>query len=600
MAEERVIRIRGDLKQAEQSFKELTDTILEQKKITIELEEELLRLKRIQESIPKTQLAARQKVQASIDRVTDSLKEQRIAMKRLNLQKQEAKADISFQKRQGFISKELIKSRENTAALNMVTGGYFGQLRKGVKLLRLTRLGFISAARGVSVFSKALIASGIGAIVVAVGLLIANFDKIKKLVSGVSSETTDLLKKQTDAVAEEEKRFKAIEGSENILKQQGKTEKEILALKIAQTKAVISQLEAQLETQEQIKKSQVETAQRNKDILQGILSLLSAPLTAVLVVIDGIGKFLGKDFGLREGLFGGIAGLVFDPEKVEEEADKSIETTQNKLNTLKNTLAGFENSVTQIEDNEKAKRDANEIKREKQKASEIEAIRQALIDTDEERQAEEIRKNEEHFSKLRQQIIQHYGIMSPLLAELDEAEKKKLAEINEKYKKAEVEIEEETQEAKKSALSIFADASQAMSNMLGKQTAIGKGFAIASALMNTYEAANKTLKDETIPNTFARIAAMFTVISTGIGNVKSIMSVKVPGQGGGGGALPSAIAQGSAAPAFNIVGASPENQLAQSLAEQEQQPVQAYVVSQDVTSAQSLENNIIEGASIGD
>ena len=49
MAEERVIRIRGDLKQAEQSFKELTDTILEQKKITIELEEELLRLKRIQE-----------------------------------------------------------------------------------------------------------------------------------------------------------------------------------------------------------------------------------------------------------------------------------------------------------------------------------------------------------------------------------------------------------------------------------------------------------------------------------------------------------------------------------------------------------------------
>ena len=139
-----------------------------------------------------------------------------------------------------------------------------------------------------------------------------------------------------------------------------------------------------------------------------------------------------------------------------------------------------------------------------------------------------------------------------------------------------------------------------MSNLLGKQTAIGKGFAIASALMNTYEAANKTLKDETIPNTFARIAAMFTVISTGIGNVKSIMAVKVPGQGGGGGALPSAVAQGSAAPAFNIVGASPENQLAQSLAEQEQQPVQAYVVSQDVTSAQSLENNIIEGASIGD
>ena len=482
----------------------------------------------------------------------------------------------------------------------MVTGGYFGQLRKGVKLLRLTRLGFISAARGVSVFTKALIATGIGAVVVAVGLLIANFDKIKKLVSGVSTETTDLLKKQSDAVAEEEKRFKAIEGSENILKQQGKTEKEILGLKVQQTKAVISQLEAQLETQKQIKESQLEAAKRNKEILSGVLQFISAPLTILLRTIDAIGKQFGKDFGLTEGLFGGIAELVFDPEKVEEEADKSIETTQNKLNTLKNTLAGFENSVTQIEDNEQAKRDANAINREKQKASEIEAIRQALIDTDAERQAEEIRKNEEHFAKLRQQIIQHYGIMSPLLAELDEAEKKKLAEINDKYKTAEVEIEEETQEAKKSALGIFADASQSLSQLLGQQTVAGKAFAGASALMNTYDAANKTLKDETIPNTFARIAAMFTVISTGIGNVKNIMSVKVPGQSGGGGGLPSTVAPGSAAPAFNIVGASPENQLAQSIAQQEQQPVQAFVVSQDVTSAQSLENNIIQGASLGD
>ena len=71
------------------------------------------------------------------------------------------------------------------------------------------------------------------------GTLIANFDKLKELVSGVSRETKDLLSDQQKAVAEEEKRFKAIEGSENILKLQGKTEKEILGLKIAQTKQVI-------------------------------------------------------------------------------------------------------------------------------------------------------------------------------------------------------------------------------------------------------------------------------------------------------------------------------------------------------------------------
>ena len=52
-------------------------------------------------------------------------------------------------------------------------------------------------------------------------------------------------------------------------------------------------------------------------------------------------------------------------------------------------------------------------------------------------------------------------------------------------------------------------------------------------------------------------------------------------------------------PQFNIVGQGATSQLAGAIAQQEQQPVQAYVVSQDVTSAQSLENNIISGATLG-
>jgi len=60
----------------------------------------------------------------------------------------------------------------------------------------------------------------------------------------------------------------------------------------------------------------------------------------------------------------------------------------------------------------------------------------------------------------------------------------------------------------------------------------------------------------------------------------------------GGGAEP-------AVPQFNVVGATATSQLATAIGEQEQQPVQAYVVSQDVTTAQSLENNIITGATLG-
>jgi hypothetical protein len=59
--------------------------------------------------------------------------------------------------------------------------------------------------------------------------------------------------------------------------------------------------------------------------------------------------------------------------------------------------------------------------------------------------------------------------------------------------------------------------------------------------------------------------------------------------GGGGGAAP-------APPSFNIVGQNSNNQLAQTIAGQQQQPVQAYVVSGNVSSAQSLDRNRIDTA----
>jgi ElaB/YqjD/DUF883 family membrane-anchored ribosome-binding protein len=52
------------------------------------------------------------------------------------------------------------------------------------------------------------------------------------------------------------------------------------------------------------------------------------------------------------------------------------------------------------------------------------------------------------------------------------------------------------------------------------------------------------------------------------------------------------------APSFNIVGSSETNQLAEAIGSQSQQPVRAYVVSGDVSTAQSLDRNIVESASL--
>ncbi len=51
-------------------------------------------------------------------------------------------------------------------------------------------------------------------------------------------------------------------------------------------------------------------------------------------------------------------------------------------------------------------------------------------------------------------------------------------------------------------------------------------------------------------------------------------------------------------PSFNIVGQGGTNQLAEAIGSQSQQPIKAYVVSNDVTTAQELDRNIVESASL--
>jgi hypothetical protein len=94
-------------------------------------------------------------------------------------------------------------------------------------------------------------------------------------------------------------------------------------------------------------------------------------------------------------------------------------------------------------------------------------------------------------------------------------------------------------------------------------------------------------------------------ISTGIGIAANIAATSKALSSLGGGGAPSASGTGGvsggapAAPTFNVVGQGGANQIAQSIAGQEQQPLKAYVVSNDVTTSQSLDRNITSNASMG-
>jgi hypothetical protein len=132
---------------------------------------------------------------------------------------------------------------------------------------------------------------------------------------------------------------------------------------------------------------------------------------------------------------------------------------------------------------------------------------------------------------------------------------------------------------------------------------INKAASIAQATITTYQAAQSAYASQmTIPSPDApiraAIAAGIAVVS-GLANVAKIAKTKFEG-----GATPSAGDTGGGnigggggepqAPQFNVVGNNGMNQLAQL----QQQPIQAYVVSSEMTSAQALERNRINNATI--
>lgn len=163
-------------------------------------------------------------------------------------------------------------------------------------------------------------------------------------------------------------------------------------------------------------------------------------------------------------------------------------------------------------------------------------------------------------------------------------------------------IAESERDAKRAAALAVADTLANVANLIGKETAAGKAMAVASATISTIVSANKAYESTVgIPYVGPFLAPINAglALAAGYKNVSDILSVQVPGGGGGGGSAPSA---GSTprAPSFNVVGtsAASANQIANTIGK-EQPPVKAYVVSNDVTTAQSLDRNIVSSASLG-
>ena len=144
-----------------------------------------------------------------------------------------------------------------------------------------------------------------------------------------------------------------------------------------------------------------------------------------------------------------------------------------------------------------------------------------------------------------------------------------------------------------------------IANLAGKDSKVGKALALASATISGVEGvqnAYTTAQKSPITTIFPAYPVVQAALAGAVA-AKNIATIKRTDPTGGGTVATPSVSAGSgsapAPPSFNIVGASDTNQLAEAIGGQTQEPVQAYVVANDVTSAQSLDRNIVEGASLG-
>ena len=214
-----------------------------------------------------------------------------------------------------------------------------------------------------------------------------------------------------------------------------------------------------------------------------------------------------------------------------------------------------------------------------------------------------IGKSEREIQRL--ELQQDYEAKKELIEReiTDEAEKnERLLALQTDYSNNTKKLDQEVENAK---LEMAKQTLGNISKAVGENTKAGKAAAAAAALINTYQGITAELATKTAtPFGFAlKLANIAATAAIGFKSVKDILKTDPKSTTGGSTTAPTSSGGRPTSeplpPAFNIVGASDTNQLASAIGGQAQQPVKAFVVSNDVSTAQELDRNIVEGASIG-
>jgi len=561
MAIKKEIEINVNSKGAEKSFNDLGSVIQEQKDITIEFEKELIRLEKQLKETAKNNLPAQKALKTRITGLKDAIKDQRIAIKGLNNEKgKQVKAD----------NLTLVSATKNYGAitlLDQVTGGYASTVRNAVDASRLFAKS-LKATRG------ALIATGIGAFVVALGLVVAYWDEIKEFVTGTNAELNKQLGLLNTEAEFFERELKILEDTDNILKLKGLTQKEINDLKRKELKSIIDIRNKELQTAKERLEAIREQTKEGIGSVEKIFRYVQERATAVGFMLDKVFGAFGVDSVLAGKAFdasGSVIESIFGTQEDFDETTKRIQDLTDKINSAKNQIAGFDLA---------AQEEARKRQEEADKRPNVSTVGEGLtaegfggnIAEDPEIIFEQSKA--ERLKQIDDELTQFL---------MDNANRNR--ENYEVNAQAKIELEQRG----------FA----ILGALAERGSALGKAVAISQAIMSTYQGINKALAETTdpTPTQSLRFANAAAVGIMGFLNVSKILSTQTATTGGSfsGG---SANNSGASAPSFNLVQGSGTNQIADGLNSQNE-PLRAFVVSGDVTSAQGLDRNIQGDASLG-
>jgi len=504
---------------------------------------------------------------------------------------------------------------ENGGAIGLLdeaTGGYATKVKDAVEASTLFTKSQKSAAimqafyttvvgtstGAMKIFRLALISTGIGAIVVGLGLLIANFDKVKKfalaVVPGLSligdifeklvQTITDFIGITSDATRALDKMVEDAEASlkknEHFLEANGDKFDQYTQRK----------LRANIDYNKKVKELAADEELTENEKLSRLKDF--------------------RDKANREILKADSDRQAELDKKRKEEADKVAEHNKKLAEEAKKRIE----EQRKLEEAEAARQkkireDANALQG-KTFESELDAEVQAQIKKDEVLNA---LKEESDIAKLEKQrdldleVLNQANASQQEILDLNLSYDAKIKESQDASRKAKEDSDKEAAEKEKQLAQSVANAkiqiagqTLALIGSLAKEgSAVAKGVAVAQATIDTYKGAISAYSAmAAIPIVGPALGAVSAglVVASGLVNIKKILATK-PVETGAPSATSSAPSPPTA-PSFNLVQGTGANQIANAVTGRNDKPIKAYVVSQDQTNAAALDRNIVQQSTL--